>query len=506
MSAGLRGNALLTAVERIRVQANRQISPASRSSLGQFLTPVSVAVFMASMVETRRRVIRLLDPGAGVGSLTAAFVARVLDGQRRPKAISVTAYEIDATLADHLKRTMVLCRNACNERGIEFVYEVRKTDYIADRADAGRELFASRRESYDCVIMNPPYGKIHSESATRRQLRLLGIETTNLYTGFMLLAARQLVDGGEIVSINPRSFCNGPYFRPFRKAFLGLVALKTIHVFESRSELFKADDVLQENVIVHGQRSATKPATVVVSLSTLDGGVVKRRVKYEQVVRPNDPDSVVHVAADERADHVIETMGRLGSTLTDLGLQVATGRVVDFRARAHLRSQPGNGTVPLIYPAHFRYGLVEWPNGHTRKSNAIAANERTADLLVRSGFYVLTKRFSAKEERRRLVAAIFDPRRFDAREVGFENHLNYYHKDGGGLPEDIARGLAVYLNSTLVDQYFRQFSGHTQVNAADLRRLPYPSAEQLRKLAASCDNLGDQAAVDAAVDRLLHSE
>jgi len=495
----------VAAVERIRVQANRQINPASRSALGQYLTPGPVAAFIASMFGTHRKAFRLLDPGAGVGSLTAAFVARAIDRQRRPEAISVTAYEIDVALADHLKRTMALCRDACTECGIEFLYEIRLADYIADRADAGRELFVSQSEAYDCVIMNPPYGKIHSESATRRQLRSLSIETTNLYTGFMLLAARQLAEGGEFVSINPRSFCNGPYFRPFRKAFLGLIALKTIHVFESRSEVFKADDVLQENVIVHGRRNATKPATVVVSLSAADGAVMKRRVGYEQVVRPDDPDSILHVTADERADQVGEQLSRFIASLADLGLGVATGRVVDFRARTHLRSQPGDGTVPLVYPAHFCHGLVEWPNGHTRKPNAIAANERTADLLVRAGFYVLTKRFSAKEERRRLVAAIYDPRRVHAAQVGFENHLNYYHKNGGGLPEEIARGLAIYLNSTLLDQYFRQFSGHTQVNATDLRRLPYPNTEQLRKLAGWCESLGDQAAVDAALDRLLHS-
>jgi len=115
------------------------------------------------------------------------------------------------------------------------------------------------------------------------------------------------------------------------------------------------------------------------------------------------------------------------------------------------------------------------------------------------------KRFSAKEERRRIVAALFDPRRVPSALVGFENHLNYYHRDGGGLPEALARGLAVFLNSTVVDQYFRRFSGHTQVNAADLRRLPYPSEEQLRRLGHASANLGDQACVDAALEGLVQA-
>ena len=65
-----------------------------------------------------------------------------------------------------------------------------------------------------------------------------------------------------------------------------------------------------------------------------------------------------------------------------------------------------------------------------------------------------TRRFSAKEERRRVVAAIHDPARLPSSPVGFENHLNYYHRDGRGLTLELARGLAAFLNSTLVDAYF----------------------------------------------------
>jgi adenine-specific DNA-methyltransferase len=65
--------------------------------------------------------------------------------------------------------------------------------------------------------------------------------------------------------------------------------------------------------------------------------------------------------------------------------------------------------------------------------------------------------------------------------VGFENHLNVIHRNRQGLPVAVARGLVAYLNSQAVDDYFRTFSGHTQVNATDLRRLRYPSLEQLEQ-------------------------
>ncbi|HKE95328.1 MAG TPA: hypothetical protein VKB34_13535, partial [Povalibacter sp.] len=131
---------------------------------------------------------------------------------------------------------------------------------------------------------------------------------------------------------------------------------------------------------------------------------------------------------------------------------------------------------------------------------------QTAELRVPAGIYVLTRRFTSKEERRRVVACIYDPARLPGSHatVGFENHLNYFHARGVGIPPALARGLAAYLNSTAIDRYFRQFSGHTQVNATDLRSLKYPTAQTLEEIGdAIGENIADQATVDATVAAAL---
>ena len=86
--------------------------------------------------------------------------------------------------------------------------------------------------------------------------------------------------------------------------------------------------------------------------------------------------------------------------------------------------------MPLIYPCHFGEGFIKWPGGAQKKPNAIEVSPRIKDLLVDAGYYVLTKRFSAKEERRRIVAVIYDPHMIEASRVGFENHVNYFHAKG----------------------------------------------------------------------------
>ena len=89
------------------------------------------------------------------------------------------------------------------------------------------------------------------------------------------------------------------------------------------------------------------------------------------------------------------------------------------------------------------------------------------------------KRFSAKEEKRRLVASIVTPEDFKDEKTAFENHLNVFMQNKHGLDRHIAYGLTAWLNTTWLDGRFRLFSGHTQVNATDLRNLPYPTARQL---------------------------
>ena len=54
-------------------------------------------------------------------------------------------------------------------------------------------------------------------------------------------------------------FCNGPYFKPFRRVFLEAMSLRRLHVFESRSAAFSGDAVLQENIICHARKGAPKP-------------------------------------------------------------------------------------------------------------------------------------------------------------------------------------------------------------------------------------------------------
>jgi adenine-specific DNA-methyltransferase len=487
------------------ISAHRQ----RQGELGQFLTPAPLATFMASLFGPLPEVVRLLDAGAGAGALTAAFVSRLCKMKDGVRAVEATLYEVDPLIQDALSGTMRASQLDCAQVGIQFTFAIHPTDFVQEMSTRlASDLFGAPPPVFDAAIANPPYRKIRVDSHERRNLRYAGVETSNLYTGFIALIQRLLSPGGQLVGITPRSFCNGPYFRNFRQDFLGNLEIHRLHIFESREAAFRDDTVLQENIIFHAVRGRKQPGEIMISSSSGENGdiVAKKVVPFAEVVHPLDTEKFIHIPSASGHAEAKKTMDTLRSSLASLGVSVSTGRVVDFRLESALRWEPEEGTVPLVYPSHFNGGTIHWPKPAARKPNAILNNDETRPWLVRSGVYLLTKRFTSKEERRRLVACLFDPEDVESEWIGFENHVNYFHADGQGLDRSLAVGLFVFLNSTVVDQYFRRFSGHTQVNATDLRKLSYPDRKTLQAMGAGMNVLEkSQDEIDELLEKHLHA-
>ncbi len=460
------------------------------------MTPVPIAHFMAGLFSSPfPETVHLLDAGAGKGSLTAAFIEtwcqKAVSGR-----LTADAYEADSHMLDGLHPNL----EALNDL-VRIETRVIAADFI-EKAAAMIRL--GRGPRYTHAILNPPYKKINSASPERHRLRAAGLETVNLYSGFVGLAVALLQPGGEIVAIIPRSFCNGPYYQPFRRFILERAAIRHIHLFEARNKAFKEDGVLQENIIIHLLRGA-RQAAVTISTSEDDRFADYRELMhpFARIVFPNDADQFIHIPTTDDSELLQTTACQ--HRLSEIGVSVSTGPVVDFRMRDDLCADPEPGTVPLLYPGHFSGDALEWPRHGFKKPNAIRHHRDTQKWLYPSGFYAVVRRFSSKEERRRIVANFVDPAVLDAPMIGFENHLNVFHEGRKPLPENLARGLAVYLNATPVDQYFRCFNGHTQVNATDLRTMHYPSRDALMKLGAWAKGRGmlSQAVIDERVGQIV---
>ncbi len=478
--------------------------PRARRERGHFGTAPSVADFMAGMfAEIPTGPVRILDPGSGVGTLSAAICQRVLR-QPNGRHLIFDLFENDPNLIPLLEKTMTCCRKALRDVGHEMDFTIHLEDFVL--GSRREPLFeAASAASFDLAILNPPYFKLRKESAQARAMQHVVHGQPNIYALFMAVVADLLRDGGEMVAITPRSYFNGPYFKRFRKWFFQRMTARHIHLFESRTDAFQEEEVLQENVILLAKKAGERKQVLITSSPGRDFQHVDRQsLSYPQVIENSTGEHLVRIATSRLNQEIVRAVDGLGHRFRELPFKVSTGPVVTFRSKEFLRAVRSENTAPLLWMHNVRPFVTRFPpkNG---KPMHIVVGEDSQKLLLPAKRYVLLKRFTAKEERRRLVAGIVEQKDSYSPFLGLENHLNYVYRPRGELTTAEALGLAALFNSALIDQYFRAISGSTQVNAAEIRALPVPSLEAIQEIGNALERDGekDPATVERTVGKVV---
>jgi adenine-specific DNA-methyltransferase len=465
--------------------------PRTRKERGHFGTAPAIADVMAGMFsQIPQGPVRVLDPGAGIGTLSAAVCQRVLQ-QRNRRHLLFELWENDPRLEAHLRATMEACQKALKDAGHEMQFNVETGDFVLDHALPS--LFESvNTTSFDLVIMNPPYFKVRKDAEIARVMAHVVHGQPNIYIFFMAVAADLLRDGGQMVAITPRSYFNGPYFKRFRKWFFERMTARQIHVFESRTDAFQEDEGLQENVILLAEKSGKPEDVVLTSSPDRSFQRVSRYVlPYTRVIEDSSGDHLVRVATSRLEQQIVEAVDSLPQRFRELPFRISTGPVVTFRSRAFLRRERSDETAPLLWMHNVRPFVIRFPLKDGKPMHILVSDD-SKRLLLPAKRYVLLKRFTAKEERRRLVAGIVETKDSYSPLLGLENHLNYVYRPGGEFSKDEALGLAALFNSVLVDRYFRAISGNTQVNAAEIRAMPVPRLDTIRLIGQAVERSPDR--------------
>lgn len=457
-----------------------------RKSYGQFFTSGKTAQFMSSMfdIDFGKNKLNILDAGSGSGILTIALVDHLLSIGYEGE-IDVTCYENDAKILPLLSDNLAeLASKVYN-----FHYQIIIDNFLISEPFGG---FFQGDEEYDLVIGNPPYKKIASDSSEAQHMKEICYGAPNLYFLFMAMSIQKLKADGQLVYIIPRSWTSGAYFEKFRKWLFARVVIQQIHLFGSRDKVFDGESVLQETMIIKVRKSTIKPETIkITSSETSDFSQLSTiNVNYSTIVARN---SYVFLVTNDQEINCLNVLKGMGSTLPSDGLPMKTGIVVDFRTQEVLRNDASEpNTFPLLYSQHIKNGKIMWPVG---KENEYIHTERKGFLQENTN-YVLVKRFTAKEEKRRLQCGIYLKKEHpDYKYISTQNKINYIlcHE------EDEAWGVYCLLNSTIYDLYYRILNGSTQVNSTEINNMPVPDKKTIiamgKKLkgrgltTAMCDNV-----------------
>ena len=470
-----------------------------RKKYGQFFTSPETAAFMASLFDIpHQETISILDPGAGSGILSVALIER-LQNTSYVNRIEVVCYENDPNILELLQANLDW---ACKHTSKAVSYRIITDNYILSQmSDYNYMLDADPNpRKYDLIIGNPPYMKVAKDAPEAVAMPDVCYGAPNLYFLFAAMSLFNLRDAGEMVYIIPRSWTSGAYFKRFRQKFLSVGTLEHIHLFVSRDKVFEKESVLQETIIIKVKKTASKSDTVAISTTQSNRDFVNRTVfeaPYTTVI--NGDGCYVYLVTNEDEANTLKVLNSFGETLPSIGLRMKTGLTVDYRNREALRDSAEENAVPLFYSQHIRDGKVVFPVG--REHEYIVTEQ--SGLRQQNTNYLFVKRFTAKEERRRLQCGVYLAQKHPQyTEISTQNKINFIC-GVRELSECVVYGLYVLFNSTLYDCYYRILNGSTQVNSTEINTMPVPPLSAIEAMGKELIRVRDMS--EESCDKILRS-
>lgn len=477
-----------------------QMPKSQRKKYGQFFTSKETAVFMADLFEVpiNRDRLQILDAGAGSGILSVALIERL---QKIPQLqyVHLVCYENDPQIIKLLNANLQwIYQNST----LKVDYEIREDNYILSQMLEYNGMLGAEPNplKYDMVIGNPPYMKVAKDAPEAKAMPDICYGAPNLYFLFAAMGMFNLRSDGELVYIIPRSWTSGAYFKSFRQKFLAEGVLEHIHLFVSRDKVFENESVLQETMIIKVRKTTTIPENIIITTTQSNKDFSNKttfEASYNTVV--SGKDDYVYLVTNEQEVETLELLNKWTNTLPSIGLKMKTGLTVDFRNREALRDVSEDYAVPLFYSQHIQDGKVIFPIG--KEHEYIVTNQ--AGLLQPNANYLFVKRFTAKEEHRRLQCGVYLARKYpDYSKISTQNKINFI----GGLKElseCIVYGLYVLFNSTLYDCYYRILNGSTQVNSTEINSMPVPPLESIEQMGKALIKSRDM--TESGCDQILRS-
>ena len=451
-----------------------------RKKYGQFFTSIETARYMANLFDVPRgkEKITVLDAGAGSGILSCALIERINDIEELTE-IELTCYENDENVLGLLKDNLEYIQNMSE---IQVKIHIIEDNYITSQYLEFNNMIGGSENptKYDLVIGNPPYMKIPKDAPEAKAMPDICYGAPNLYFLFAAMGLFNLEQDGELVYIIPRSWTSGAYFKRFREYFLDYGKLTHIHLFSSRNKVFDKEDVLQETIIIKVKKTSQKPTDIRITSSNNGkefNDCKELLVPYDLVVRGES--LYVYLVTNEYELDVLNKLCKWDKTLPEIGLRMKTGLTVDFRNKELLRDEEEKGAIPLFYAQHIKNGEIEFP---IQKDNEYILTEQRG-LMQENKNYLFVKRFTAKEESRRLQCGIYLSKRFPQyKQISTQNKINFIDGLLTEMSECLVYGLYVLFNSTIYDEYYRILNGSTQVNSTEINCMPVPELDIIQEM------------------------
>lgn len=470
---------------------------------GFFFTPPSVSMLMAhEAIGQRTRIHSALDPAGGCGALVGALL--ILAKRRDVTIERLHAIELDEFTAKLLKKVIdTLIRRL----KLECVFTVTVGNSLDLLGDGG-----ALRGSYDCIVMNPPYGRVkflrssltnaetrvsasrvsladqeaYWTDKTKRDAQTLREHAKALGTGlgtldyqrlFIGIALNSLSGDGRCAVISPSTWLGDRDGLQIRRRVVVDKLLESVRLYPETSKLFAT--VNQPTCVACFSHDATRRS---IKVSVMAGPDVGRDDEFTVDVdrlTATDP-RMLRIPRMSHEHHAIceqlQTYPRLGDTPW---LKNARGELDQSLNKELVRSSDTG--LRLIRGDHVERYVLRGPEYSDRAGFV----ESSAFWSVFDGSpkahdvrrpRIVSRQCSYLHKGRRLSFTVVPAG------VVLGNSCNYITVDETAAPartEDLLQALCVILNSATVEWYFRLFNSNNHVSNYEIDDFPLCVADNV---------------------------
>ena len=264
----------------------RKHERAPKRQRGQFMTPPPLARRIVSGLAVESRA-RILEPSCGDGAFLSAVLDRLSDVSipNRADGVEIVGVEIDPILAE--KSRAVVQRRRDSYPSLRA--EVRRADFFAEYLNStafesdGQDRL--RRESFDLIVGNPPFGgtfdrAIEDELDARLGVRLGRKIKKETYAFFIVACLDLLRPGGRLAFVCSDTLLTIPTMTGLRNLLMrsGEVELRGLNGFSEETDY----PTLLLDFVKTG-----RGGEVVRNSRTIDGGAIRSTPNLSWGITPD---------------------------------------------------------------------------------------------------------------------------------------------------------------------------------------------------------------------------
>jgi len=473
-------NNYLDQIEANNVEFSKSLIRSRQKNKGQYITPNTISDYMASRYVTRLTnngsKINILDPGAGTGVLGISAVIKIFEKCPNIK-INLVAYEIDVKAIYVLKKNLTLLDRWTEENNYQFEYKIRQRDYILEEKSIMENNIGKYENYYDFIISNPPYKKIKKNDPYVDAIPFIVYGAPNKYSFFLTKSIIELKPNALMIYLIPRSWMSGNYFKLLRKFIFNCGSIVELHSFDNRNNQFGNTMVLQELVILVFKKGYSKKITYY-NHDNIEKLNNSSSLSLDQKSIKLDDEYQIYTLTNKEQLDIINHFKYFNTRFKDLGLKMHTGTTVKFRNIEYLYDSSSKFNVPLFCRDNFQDHKVVLNDKNKQYISLLS------HTLQKNEDYIFVKRFSTKEEKRRINVAYYRSNLFNEYNlISTDNKINFVSCEN----KDILKGAFLVLASTQFDKYYRALNGNTQVNSTEINNMYFLNDKILEELSSIYD-------------------